>query len=126
MGWSRRKGTRAAQKLPADWEDKCEKAAVRKAYLLKEYNIPEELFANLDQTQHLYAAGERLTYAETGAKQVSVIGGDEKRAFTIMVTITSAGLMLPFQAIYVGKTDRSCPHQESLCFQESKAAGLRY
>ena len=109
MGWSRRKATRAAQKLPENWEDQCEKAAMRIAYLIKEYDIPAELYANSDQTQRLYAPGDKLTYAETGAKQVSVIGGDEKRAFTVMVTVTSSGLLLPFQAIYMGKTIRSCP-----------------
>ena len=113
LGWSLRKGTRAAQKLPVDWENQCEKSAIRKAYLFKEYDIPAESYANSDQTQRLYAAGNKLTYAETGAKQVSVIGGDEKRAFTVLVTITAAGLMLPFQAIYQGKTDRSCPSPKS-------------
>jgi hypothetical protein len=28
MGWSQRKGTHAAQKLPDDWEDQCEKLAL--------------------------------------------------------------------------------------------------
>jgi hypothetical protein len=105
MGWSRRKATRAAHKLPDDWEDQCEKSALRKAYLLKEYDIPAELYANSDQTQRLYAPGDKLTYAKTGAKQVSVIGGDEKRAFTVMVTVMSAGTLLPFRAIYQGKMD---------------------
>jgi hypothetical protein len=127
MGWSRRKGTRAAQKLPDDWEDQCEKAAIRRAYLMREYDIPAELFANSDQTQRLYAPGDKLTYAETGSKQVSVIGGDEKRAFTVMVTVTSAGVLLPFQAIYVGKTNRSCPNREKAPdFDAAVAAGFRF
>ena len=118
------KCTRAAQKLPHDREAQCEKAAKQKAYLIKEYDIPAELYANSDQTQRLYAPGDKLTYAETGAKQVSVIGGDEKRAFTVMVTITSAGLLLPFQAIYQGKTDRSCPSTEAPYHKEAVAAGF--
>ena len=81
---------------------------MRKAYLLKEYDIPAELYVNSDQTQCLYAAGDKLTYAQTGAKQVSVVGADEKQAFTVMVSVTSAGLMLPFQMIYTGKTEQSC------------------
>jgi hypothetical protein len=105
MGWSRRRGTRAAQKLPENWEDQCEKSAQRKGYLIKEYDIPAELYANSDQTQRLYAMGNQLTYAETGSRQVSILGGDEKRAFTVLVTVTSAGLLLPFQAIYHGKTN---------------------
>lgn len=125
LHWTRRKGTRAAQKLPGNWEDQCERSAIRKAYLLKEYDIPAELYANSDQTQRLYAPGDKLTYAETGSKQVSVIGGDEKRAFTVMVTITSSGKMLPFQAIYHGKTERSCPDKASTNYGDAISAGFR-
>ena len=127
MNWSRRKGTRAAQKLPQNWEDQCEKSAQRKAYLIKEYDIPAELYVNSDQTQRLYAPGDKLTYAETGARQVSVIGGDEKRAFTVLVTVTSAGLLLLFQTIYQGQTDRSCPRPaKSRMYAEAVAAGFRF
>jgi hypothetical protein len=124
--WTRRKGTRAAQKLPDNWEDQCEKSAMRKAYLIKEYDIPPELYANSDQTQRLYAPGDKLTYAETGSKQVSVVGGDEKRAFTVMVTVTSSGTLLPFQAIYHGKTERSCPDPKSPNYGDAIAAGFRF
>jgi hypothetical protein len=126
MGWTRRKGTRAAQKLPNDWEVQCEKSAMRKAYLLKEYDIPPELYVNSDQTQRLYAPGHKMTYTEIGSKQVSVVGGDEKRAFTVMVTVSSAGKLLPFQAIYQGKTDRSCPDQHSVNYRDAIAAGFRF
>jgi DDE superfamily endonuclease len=126
MGWTCRKGTRAAHKLPDDWEDQCEKSAMRKAYLLKEYDIPAELFVNSDQTQRLYAPGDKLMYAEIGAKQVSVIGGDEKRAFIVMVSVSSAGRMLPFQAIYHGKTERSCPDKKSPNYDAAIAAGFRF
>jgi hypothetical protein len=126
MGWSQRKGTRAAQKLPDNWEDQCEKSALRKAYLIKEYDIPAELYANSDQTQRLYAAGDKLMYTKTGAKQVSVIGGDEKRAFTVMVTVTSAGLLLLFQSIFQGKTNCSCPNKESPHYNDAIAAGFRF
>jgi hypothetical protein len=61
-----------------------------------------------------------------GSKQVTVIGGDEKRAFTVMVTVTSAGKLLPFQAIYQGKTDRSCPAPTSPNYKDAVAAGFRF
>jgi hypothetical protein len=127
MGWSRRRGTRAAQKLPENWEDQCEKSAKRKGYLIKEYDIPAELYANSDQTQRLYAAGNQLTYAETGSRQVSILSGDEKRAFTVLVTVTSAGLLLPFQAIYHGKTNRSCPRPTlTNHYKDAIDAGFRF
>jgi hypothetical protein len=126
MGWSLCKGTRAAHKLLDDWEGQCEKLAIRKAYLLKEFDIPDELFANSDQTNRKYAPGDKPTYAKTGAKQVSVIGAEEKRAFTVMVTITSAGCLLPFQVIYQGKTERSCPNSKSPHYDAAIAAGFQF
>src|SRR5208283_3351359 len=73
-----------------------------------------------------YAAGDKMTYAKRGAKQVSVIGGDEKWAFTVMVTVTSSGVLLPFQAIYQGKTERSCPAPSSPAYDEAISAGFKF
>jgi hypothetical protein len=109
MKWSQRKATQAAQKKPLDWENQCEKSFFRKAYLIKEEDIPAALYVNSDQTQVVYAPGDKMTWAETGSKQVPLIGGDEKRAFTILVSIACNGAVLPMQAIYSGKTQRSRP-----------------
>ena len=54
-----------------------------------------------------------MTWAEKGLKQVAIVNMEEKRAFTVMVTITSDGNLLPIQAIYSGKTPRSCPSPSS-------------
>ena len=62
------------------------------------------LIVNSDQTGVQYSAGALQTYAETGSKQVEVVGKDEKQAFTLMVGISMSGEVLPFQAIYAGKT----------------------
>jgi hypothetical protein len=109
LNWTERKATRAAQKLPVNWEEVCNKSRLRKAYSIKEFDITAKLYVNSDQTQGVYAPGDKMTYAETGAKQVSLVGGDEKRAFTIMVSVASNGTLLPFQAIFEGKTELSCP-----------------
>jgi hypothetical protein len=93
---------------------------------LKEYDIPAELYANSDQTQRLYAPGNKLTYAETGAKQVTVIGGDKKCAFTSMVTVTSARKLLPIQGIYHGKTERLCPGPKSTNYTDAITAGFQF
>jgi hypothetical protein len=106
LEWSFRKATRAAQKLPEKWEDLCERSFLRKAYIIKEHDIPPELYVNSDQTQVTYAPGDKMTWADTGAKQVSLTKTDEKRAFTVMVSVASDGTLLPFQAIYQGKTTR--------------------
>ena len=85
LSWSIRKATHAVQKIPADWEDKCKKSFLCKAYSIKEYDIPSALFVNSDQTQVIFTPGDKLTYAPIGKKQVSLVGGDEKWAFTVMV-----------------------------------------
>ena len=126
MSWSIRKGTHAAHKLPANWEELCEKSAIRKAYHIKKYDIPADLIVNSDQTQVLYAPGNRLTWAETGAKQVSLIGGDEKRAFTVMVSVAASGYPLPLQAIYAGKTALSRPSVTADCYKEAEGAGFKF
>jgi hypothetical protein len=61
-----------------------------------------------------------------GAKQVSIIGGDEKCAFTVMVTVTSARLLLLFQSIFQGKTNCSCPNEELPHYNDAIAAGFRF
>ncbi|KAG2130397.1 hypothetical protein DEU56DRAFT_705261, partial [Suillus clintonianus] len=63
-----------------------------------------------DQTQVVYAQGSNLTWAKTGAKQVSAIGNDEKRTFTVVISVANDGTMLPLQAIYQGHSKMSCPN----------------
>jgi hypothetical protein len=113
LGCTERKATQAAQKVPQDWEDKCEKSFLCKAYSIKEYNIPSGLYMNLDQTQVVFAPGNKMTYAPIGAKQVVLMGGEEKRAFTVMVSVTNDGTLLPFQGIYEEKTQVSCPSKSA-------------
>ena len=124
MRWSRRKATQAAQKKPLDWEPQCEKSALRKAHLIKEEDVPPELWVNSDQTQAVYAPGDKMTWAETGSKQVPVIGAEEKRAITILVSVASDGAVLPMQAIYSGKTDRSRPSKNAPKFKDLIDAGF--
>jgi hypothetical protein len=124
LNWAERKATRAAQKIPDDWEDKCEKSFLRKAYSIKEYDIPSSLYVNSDQTQVVFAPGDKMTYAEKGAKQVSLVGGEEKRAFTVMVSVANNGTLLPFQAIYQGKTALSRPSQTAPHFDDVIHAGM--
>src|SRR6267378_6132166 len=68
LNWSHRKATRAAQKIPSNWEDLCEKSFFRKAYSIKEDDIPADLYVNSDQTQVVFAPGDKMTWAEKGAK----------------------------------------------------------
>jgi hypothetical protein len=94
--WSKRRAMRAAQKLPDDWEYLCEHAFLCIAYGMKEEDIPAPLLVNTDQTQVVYAPGSKLTWAKTGSLQVTVIGEDEKCAFTFVVSVSNSGELLPF------------------------------
>lgn len=63
-------------------------------------------------------------YAEIGVKQVSLVGAEEKRAFTIMVGVANDGTLLPFQAIYEGLTKRSTPSPGSPHYDDVINAGM--
>jgi hypothetical protein len=124
MRWALRRATRAAQKLPANWEDVCEKSFLRLAQDIKELDVPPELYVNSDQTQVTYSQGSGMTYATIGAEQVSVVGEEEKRAFTVMNSVSNSGVLLPFQAVYMGKSTRSCPNKSANSYDEAQTAGF--
>ena len=81
---------------------------LQKAHSIKEYDIPSALYVNSDQTQVVYALSD-MTYPLIGAKQVSLVRGDEKRAFTMIVSVMNDRMLLPYQAIYTGLLVVSCP-----------------
>ena len=93
MKWSIQKATRTAHKLPRDWEDQSEHSTLQKAYTIKEHNIVAELWVNSDQGNNNFSPGTKMTWMEHG-KQVSLIGGDKKRAFTLMVSVSASGELL--------------------------------
>jgi hypothetical protein len=95
-----RKGTKAAQKLPANAEEQCENAFLRRAWLIKEHSIPAEFVIYADQMGVIYLPGSRMTWALTGSKQVGLISNEEKHAFTALLAINAAGDRLPIQCIY--------------------------
>ncbi|KZP29506.1 hypothetical protein FIBSPDRAFT_716960, partial [Athelia psychrophila] len=123
MNWSERKATRAAHKLPKDWEGVCEKSFLRMATEIRDRGIPAELIVNTDQSQGVYAQGCNLTWAATGSKQVPIIGAEEKRAMTVVVSVSASGVLLPFQAVYGGKTNGSCPEKSAKNHDKATEAG---
>lgn len=66
-----------------------------------------------------------MTWAPAGSKQVALVGANEKRAFTLLVAVTADGTVLPFQAIYQGGTQRSCPSPNAPNMIDVKNAGFR-
>ena len=92
--------------------------------MIKEEDIPAILFVNSDQTQAVFAPGVKITYAAIGSKQVQVQGEDEKRVFTVLVSVASDGTVLPLQAIYSCKTQHSHPSPNSPHYQNLIEAGF--
>jgi len=85
--------------------------------------IPDALRVNSDQTQVVYAPGNKMTWTTTGDKQVAVVGTEEKRAFTLLVSVVGNGSLLPFQAIYQGLTKRSLPNETLPAYKTATSEG---
>lgn len=126
MGWSERRTTRAAQKLPPDHEKILYNAFLREAYVIRDHGIPAELRVNTDQTQLIYQLGTKKTWNQKGVSQVPALGMDEKRAFTLVPSISASGELLPMQAIYGGKTAVSCPNGKADRYAEAKKLGCQF
>lgn len=119
LGWSERCATRAAQKLPTNYEARLDESFLRQACIICDYGIPAELRVNTDQTQTHYQMGGKRTWNKSGEKQVMTMGMDEKRAFTLVPSISASGEVLPMQAIFQGKTDNSCPSKTARRYDEA-------
>lgn len=119
LGWSIRRCTRAGHKFPKDIEDVCRRFFLRNAVTVWDKDIMHPCsIVNSDQTQVLYSAGNKLTWAPTNTKQIAVVGADEKRAFTILVSVSLNGEVLPLQAIYVGSDKKKSLPQPGTCGYE--------
>jgi hypothetical protein len=83
---------------------------LRRAYYVRVFNVPKSRVFNADQTEVvLIPLGNNQTYDIKGKKDISVIFGEEKRAFTAVLGSAADGTILPFQSIWKGKTVKSLP-----------------
>lgn len=111
--------------MPTNHEEILRNAYLREAYIIRDYAVPACLRVNTDQTQLIYQQGTQKTWNESGVKQVSTVGQEEKRAFTLVPSISASGVVLPMQAIYMGTTPRSCPSQNAPLYVEAIALGFQ-
>ena len=65
-----------------------------------------------------------MTWAETGACQVSTVGEEEKCAFTCMVSVVNDGMLRPFQAVYKGLSVASQPAASAPYQAECRDIGM--
>lgn len=73
LGWSERRATKTAQKLPANHEKVLEEAFFRKAFTIRDFAVPAALRVNTDQTQLVYQQGSSSTWNLRGEKQVATV-----------------------------------------------------
>ena len=117
-------GGSAAQKYPSNVDAILLHAFLRFACVVRDEDIPSCCIVNADQTQVVYNPGDGKTWNSSGDRQIHILGSDDKRAFTLMVAISNSGSVLPFQAIYAGRSARSLPDTTTLHALE--AAQLRF
>ena len=72
----------------------------------------------------MYQQGTKTSWNESGVKQVATVGQEEKRAFTLVPSISASGVLLPMQAVFVGKTDASCPNTKAPAYDDAIQFGL--
>ena len=110
LGFVKRKGTKAAQKLPDDTPT-ITLQFMEKIKNIVTIQIPGQLAFNCDHTGTKLVPASDWTMAEEGSKQVEVRGLDDKRDVTASLTATLSGQLLSLQLLYAGKTPRCYPCQ---------------
>ncbi|QRV79944.1 DDE superfamily endonuclease [Ceratobasidium sp. AG-Ba] len=113
LDWSWRATTQAAQKLPDNWLQQCTDFACWLTWNITLNSVPPELVINADQTD-----------IQGLAKQIAAIGKGKKQQFTLMVAVASSGDILPFQAIFKGKTKNSLPSERTR--EDGKLVGFQF
>ena len=97
VGYVKRKGTKAARKLPPDFD--AIKAAfldhVQEAATVESSLVPPQLIVNLDQTGAKFVPVSEWTLAPQGSKQVAIIAKDDKREMTVLLSCSLSGELLP-------------------------------
>ncbi len=103
-GYVKRKATKAARKLPADFADIKLTFLERITNEVQSNSIPLALVLNWDQTGSKLVPVSECTLEKEGTKQIPVVGKDDKREITVLITVAATGDMLPPQVIYKGET----------------------
>ncbi len=81
LGYVRRKGTKAARKIPANFEEIKTEFTHRVSEACKgddDLLVPPQLIINFDQTNANYVPVSEWTLAKEGSKQVPIIGLEDK------------------------------------------------
>jgi hypothetical protein len=88
--WSRRKATSAARKILDDWEDQCE-VILAEGISNRARHTRITICQFRPNKCHICARGQ--DDMEKGSKQVTLVGSEEKRVFTVMVSTRQSRAM---------------------------------
>lgn len=108
-GYVKRKSTRTARKIPADFQDIKSAFITRVQETVRSNNIPLQMVVNFDQTGTKMVPVSDWTLEVQGTKQIDMIASDDKREVTVLLAVSLSGELLPPQVIYAGKTERCHP-----------------
>ncbi|KAJ6513471.1 hypothetical protein C8R45DRAFT_1050224 [Mycena sanguinolenta] len=120
LDWSSRKATRAAKHIPDNAGELTERTFFRLVQAIESEHVPASLVVNYDQTGNYILPNGSQTFEVRGAKQVSVAGKDEKRAYTIGMATCADGKPLPTEQIWSGKSKLSLPKETADGYQQVK------
>ncbi|KAJ7178437.1 hypothetical protein C8R43DRAFT_942122 [Mycena crocata] len=126
LDWTSRKATRAAKHIPDNAGELCERTFFRLAHAIQSENIPAKLFINYDQTGNYLLPNHSQTFEQRGAKQVSVVAKDEKRAYTVGMATNSFGNIMPIEQVWSGKTSKSTPQPTADGYDEAMERGFHF
>jgi hypothetical protein len=113
MGWSFRRGTTAASKLPVDWEAQGKRMAMSIASHMSSYGVHPSLVINFDQAGLNLIPASARTYEKKGTSSVPIVGAEDKRQITVVVSSSLDGTLLPLQLIFQGHQQRVMPKHTS-------------
>ena len=146
MNFCKRRGTKAAKKLPDDFQTLKAKYLERIKAKVKQFNIPPQLIINIGETGVPIVPVSQWTLEETGSTSVPITGLDDKRQITALLACTVCGDLLDPQLLYQGTTERCHPpryvkfsgrlghlaffvtlvyarHGEKICLEDSETMG---
>ena len=101
---SRVASTKMRDETPKDYEEKKDKFILHLSKAIHDFNIPDSLIANGDETNTQFVPSVKRTRCATGTRRVRVIGiGHEKPQITVTISCAANGNIIePTQLIFGG------------------------
>jgi hypothetical protein len=102
--------TTATNKMPTNWHEQNQNMAYNITYLVKLYFIPLCLMVNNDQIKiHLVPIVGETTWESKGTKHIQVLGVEDKRQITMVVSSLANGYLFPRKVIFTSIMHKCLP-----------------